>query len=890
MRALGRGGRRLGFGLVLVWAGACTTQAGPAEWHEAPGYRWSELRVPKGTAGFTAMSGSRLGIDFQNTVSDSVLVGNRMLAQGAGTCLGDVDGDGLVDLFLARTEGANALYRNLGDWRFEEVAASAGVQAADRFSTGCALADVEGDGDLDLVLLATLGPNAIFLNDGTGRFTEHGADLGLDVTGRGGTTIALADVDGNGTLDLYTANYKPYSPVDIISPQQRAPNQIVQQTGPTTYEVVPEHRQDFKLVMRPDMGGLNLTMRAEPDAFYLNSGGRFTAVPMPTDRFRAADGRPLDPAPESFALGARFADLNGDGAPDLYVANDFEDPDLFWLNDGQGNFRLADWRVQRQMSNSTMGTDVGDINADGLPDLFMTDMLGDDSRRVKTQMPTHSPQPKRPGDATTQLQLQRNTLFLNQGDGSFTEISTLAGVAASGWSWGTMFLDVDLDGWQDLLVATGHPWDVMDADTQERLQNRLTDVPWQRQRWEYPALPLPNRAFRNRGDLTFEDAGGDWGFGTEADISHGMAVGDLDGDGDLDVVINRLGAPALVLRNNAPAPRVAVRLVGDAPNTRAVGARITVRGGASPIQRHEVTAGGLYLSHSDYLASFATGAADSVTITVDWRDGRRTVITDARPNRLYEITTATATLPTTPDSAPPPALFADASALLGGHQHSEQPYDDWARQFLLPNALSQGGPGVAWFDLDRDGDEDLVVGAGQGGRLTTFLNQAAARALQLGGACTRAGHGVTGCPQCLVHQWPDGRLREPAHPATILGHRADGAGGLFRRRGPRPLCWRPSAARSVSRPGLLDALPWRGRRLRPRLRGRARPGGNRAGDGGEFCRHRWRWRCRSHPGARVGHPGAAPQRGWPVCPGSRNLGTGPVVESLEWRGHGGPGW
>jgi len=667
--------------------------------------------------------GSRSGIEFQNTVSDSVLVGNRMLAQGAGTCLGDVDGDGLVDLFLARTEGANALYRNLGGWRFEEVTPRAGVAAADRFSTGCALADLEGDGDLDLVLLATLGPNAIFLNDGTGQFTEHGADLGLDVTGRGGTTIALADVDGNGTLDLYTANYKPYSPVDIISPQQRAPNQIVQQTGPTTYEVVPEHRQDFKLVMRPDMGGLNLTMRAEPDAFYLNEGGRFTAIPMPTDRFLAADGRPLDPAPESFALGARFADLNGDGIPDLYVANDFEDPDLFWLNDGTGNFRLADWRVQRQMSNSTMGTDVGDINADGLPDLFMTDMLGDDTRRLKTQMPTHSAQPKQPGDAETQLQLQRNTLFLNRGDGSFTELSELAGVEASGWSWGTMFLDVDLDGWQDLLIATGHPWDVMDADTQERLQNRLTDVPWQRQRWEFPALPLPNRAFRNRGDLTFEDAGPQWGFGVEPDISHAIATGDLDGDGDLDVVINRLGAPALVLRNNAGAPRVAVRLIGDAPNTRAVGARITVVGGASPVQRHEVTAGGLYLSHSDYLASFATGSADSVSITVDWRDGRRTIIQGARPNRLYEIGATTAVVPA--DSVTPAGrpLFTDATPMLGGHRHSEQPYDDWERQFLLPNALSQGGPGVAWFDLDRDGDEDLVVGAGQGGRLTTFLNQ-----------------------------------------------------------------------------------------------------------------------------------------------------------------------
>ncbi|MDZ4674320.1 MAG: FG-GAP-like repeat-containing protein [Gemmatimonadota bacterium] len=708
----------LGMGLIL----GCSAPE-QAAWHEEAGYRWQELQVPSGAAGFTAMSGSRIGVTFQNTVDDSILIGNRMLAQGAGTCLGDVDGDGLTDLFLARTEGANALFRNLGGWKFEEIATRAGVAAADRFSSGCALADLEGDGDLDLILLATLGPNAIFLNDGTGVFTEHGAELGLDVTGRGGTTIALADVDGNGTLDLYTANYKPYSPVDIISPQQRAPNQIVRQTVPDRYEVVPEHQQDFKLVMRPDMGGLNLTMRAERDAFYLNEGGRFTPVVLPSERFLAADGRPLETVPESFALGARFADLNGDGAPDLYVANDFEDPDLFWLGDGAGGFRLADWTVQRQMSNSTMGTDVGDINADGLPDLFMTDMLGDDSRRLKTQMPTHSPQPKRPGDAESQLQLQRNTLFLNRGDGSFTELSELAGVEATGWSWGTMFMDVDLDGWQDLLIATGHPWDVMDADTQERLQNRLTDIPWQRQRWEYPALPLPNRAFRNRGDLTFEDVGARWGFGTEPDISHAVAAGDLDGDGDLDVVINRLGAPALVLRNNASAPRLAVRLVGDAPNTRAVGARITVRGGASPVQRREVTAGGLYLSHSDYLASFATGSSDSVSIVVDWRDGRRTVIEGARPNRLYEISTATAVLPADSIVATPMPLFADASAMLGGHRHTEAPYDDWERQFLLPNALSQGGPGVAWFDLDRDGDEDLIVGAGQGGRLAAFLNQ-----------------------------------------------------------------------------------------------------------------------------------------------------------------------
>jgi hypothetical protein len=388
-----------------------------------------------------------------------------------------------------------------------------------------------------------------------------------------------------------------------------------------------------------------------------------------------------------------------------------------------------------------MGVDVADVNGDGLPDLFETDMLSNDSHRLKTQMPTHTALPKRVGDLETQLQQQRNTLFLNRGDGTFAEISAMAGVQASGWSWGAMFLDVDLDGWQDILVANGHLWDLMDADVQERLQNRLTGVRWQRERWEFPTLALKNVAFRNRGDPgsgpgqapTFEDASARWNFGTEPDISHALAAADLDGDGDLDVVVNRLRAPALVLRNDATAPRVAVRLRGAGANTRAVGAKIRLTGGAVPLQVREVQAGGLYLSHSDYEASFAMGQSRGASLEIAWRDGQHSRIENVAPNRLYEVDEtsvergawwqerqADSSLHAPRSTLAP--LFEDASAALGGHTHSEAPFDDWEHQFLLPNALSQLGPGVAWFDVDRDGDEDLVVGAGRGGALAVFRN------------------------------------------------------------------------------------------------------------------------------------------------------------------------
>ena len=712
---------------------ACGRKGAPIDtaWHTSTGYRWRQLDVPRSnlTAGFTLLDPSRTGIRFTNSVSESLLVANRQLAQGAGVCLADVDGDGRPDVFLARTNGPNALYRNLGDWRFEDISATAGVAAGDRVTTGCAFADVDGDGDQDLILLSLGGPNAVFINDGHGHFTEQRD--GLDDRA-GSMSVAVADVDGDGALDLYIVNNKPYTMIDRIPPLERGFDRMTDKVG-GRYEVREQFRKDYKIVDRPDLGGLSLQQRADPDFFYLNDGkGHFTREPMAHNRrFVDENGVPLREELEDFGLAATFVDLNGDGAPDLYVANDFEDPDQFWLNDGHGRFRLAPWYTLRSTSNSAMAVAIGDVNRDGFPDLFEVDMLSKDTRRLKTQIVTNTAAAGRPGIGRERPQMQRNTLQLNRGDGTFAEVARYAGVGASGWSWSTVFLDVDLDGWEDILVATGHVTDVMDGDTQYRLRDLYSTstgssvggVNWRHQLFDYPPLTLPNVAFRNRGDLTFEDVSKKWRFDIGDDISQGMALADLDGDGDLDVVINRMGQPAAVLRNDATAPRICVRLRGTPPNTAGIGSKVRMLDGPVPLQEREMQAGGLYLSSSDASLTFATGTAAHLRIEVQWRDGKRSVIDSALPNREYEIaeTSATDTAQQTPHARVGP-LFEDVTSQLGGHSHVEPLFDDFQRQPLLPNSFSRLGPGVAWVDLDGDGREDLIVGAGRTGSIAVFHN------------------------------------------------------------------------------------------------------------------------------------------------------------------------
>ncbi len=734
-------------GLAAAGFAACgpadyTAPPQPSDWNEVPGARWRQLAVQGNEAGFTAVPPSWSGVDFANALSDASFIENQMRGNGAGAAAGDVNGDGRPDLYLARLDGPNALYLNLGDWRFREAATESGVAAADRFSTGATLVDVDGDGDRDLVLTSIEGPKSLFVNDGTGGFTEV-AGVGLLDT-PGGMSTALADIDGDGDLDLYLTRYKSRSVLDRFTPEEVAFPNTVRRTE-TGFEVIEPFTEHYDLFWRAD--GVARLERGEADELYLNEldrdlgggGARFRHAPFTSGAFLDADGAPLADAPPEWGLAARFGDLDADGDPDLYVANDLHSPDRLWINRGDGTFRLPAPHALPTTSASSMAVDFSDFDRDGDADAFVLDMLARDSRSRKTQDPVSRVEQTPPGEASRAQQVNRNTLLANRGDGTWAEIGRQAGVEASGWSWSALFLDVDLDGFEDLLIPNGHIRDLMDADTQIRI--REAGLSGQRESTLlYRPLPLANVAFRNVDGAAFEEVGQAWGVAPEPDVSHGAALADVDGDGDLDAVINRLGRPALLLRNDASAPRLAVRLVGEAPNTAGIGATVWLEAPGLPRQTKEIAAGGGYLSGSEELVSFAMGSATGGTLGVDWRGGRRSVVRVDGANRLYEVleTEASGAAAVEAGAAvggdvgradgsgpagPTPWFVPDESF---GPLHDEPPFPEAARQPLLPLRLARMGPSVAWHDLDGDGDPDLLLGSGAGAPPVLFRNDGGA--------------------------------------------------------------------------------------------------------------------------------------------------------------------
>jgi hypothetical protein len=713
-------------GLVLALVGAAAVSG--LDWQPCPGGRSASLAVPAaGKPGFTLLPATATGISFTNFIPERRHLTNQILLNGSGVAAGDVDGDGWCDLYFCRLEGANALYRNLGGWRFEDITATSGVACTDLTSTGAAFADLDGDGDLDLVV-NTLGRGThVFFNDGNGRFSH--APFVLN-PGKGGMSLALADIDGDGFLDLYVANYRTLGLMDMPNARatfKRVGGKLEVETVNGRPTTAPDLADRFVVGPRGNVEELG-----EPDVVYHNQGGtNFVAISWTDGAFLDEDNRPLTHAPFDWGLSAMFHDINGDGLPDLYVCNDFHTPDRFWINQGGGRFRLLPRLAQRKTSLFSMAVDFGDINRDGFDDFIVLDMMSRDHRQRMRYLNDMTPSVPVIGQFDDRPDYGLNTLFLNRGDMTFAEIAQLAGLEAAEWAWSCVFLDVDLDGWEDLLVVNGMERAARDLDVAAELRRlrglgRMSDREIFEARRMFPRLATAKLAFRNRGDLTFEEVGQAWGFDLQS-VSQGMALADLDNDGDLDVVLNNMNSVASLYRNESAAPRVAVRLRGTSPNTHGIGARISLVGGAAPLQAQEVFAGGRYLSGDEARRTFAAGAATNrLRLEVTWRNGRRSKLEPVLANHLYEVDEAAAVStgpgeprPATPEAAP--RWFEDASQLLG-HAHHDEPFDDFARQPLLPNKLSQLGPGIAWFDLDGNGWEDLVIAGGKGGALATYLN------------------------------------------------------------------------------------------------------------------------------------------------------------------------
>ncbi|HXJ60303.1 MAG TPA: CRTAC1 family protein [Verrucomicrobiae bacterium] len=699
-----------------------STQAAESSGVEVAGARWFPLDVPAGgRAGFTLLSPNQTGVTFTNLLGEYASASNRVLLNGSGLAAGDYDNDGWPDLFLCGLDTPNRLYRNLGNWKFKDVTAEAGVQCPGRYFRGAVFADLNGDGALDL-LVATTGQGVLcFLNDGHGKFSDVTA-YARTGSRHGSMTLTLADVDGNGTLDLYVANNRTE---DIRDRGQVELHLVNGQLA------VPPELQDRLTVVNGQV-----LEYGEPDQLYLNDGkGRFTPVSWTGGRFRTEEGGPLLQPPLDWGLTASFRDLNDDGFPDLYVCNDFWTPDRIWLNDGKGRFRAAPRLALRNMSASSMGVDFADIDRDGFLDFFVVDMLSREPRLRKRQKAAQPAVATPIGSIDDRPQFMRNTLYLNRGDQTFAEIANFAGVAASEWSWSPVFLDVDLDGYEDLLITTGHAKDVQDLDALAEIKSRqhswngITDAQVRQQSFTrelmehmrlYPPLHTPIVAFHNRGGLRFEEVTASWGT-DQPGVHHAIALADFDRDGDLDLAVNNLGSPVGLYRNNSDARRVAVKLRGLPPNTQGIGAKVSLLGGAVPRQRQEVICGGRYLAGADPMLVFAAGNTNTnMTIAVLWRSGRRSEIKDVAPNRRYEIFEPAEAPPPLTNSPPAhpanvsPPLFADVSSSLP-HRHYEEAYDDFTRQPLLPWRLSQAGPGIAWFDLDGDGVDELFIGAGRGG-------------------------------------------------------------------------------------------------------------------------------------------------------------------------------
>ena len=667
------------------------------------------------------MSPDKTGVQFVSQVDEWGASQNRVLYNGAGVAVGDYDKDGWPDIFLCAIDGDPALYKNKGDWGFTDVTYTTGLKEMGRRHRGAVFADLNGDDWLDL-LVGTVDRGIRTYINRDGVFNEMSETSGLAGV-YAPMTMALADVDGNGTLDLYVTNNR---------------SSDIRDEGSITLR-----RVGGKLVI-PAKYGKRLVVSGgivkeygEADFLFLNDGKAVFRKSSWTDgRFLDPHGEPLREAPLDWGLSAAFHDINHDGLPDLYVCNDFWTPDRFWINQGDA-FKLLNPENFGKTSASSMGVDFSDYDRDGDVDLFVVDMLSRDLAMRKRQAPAQDLSDHLVNQGKYADQVMRNTLLNNRGDGSFAELANLSGLSASDWSWSPIFLDVDLDGYEDLIITAGHYKDTQDLDVNALIQTRqkprdrsLTaqqrKLQFSKEMMEnnrlYPNLDLPIITFRNGGNGVFEEKTLQWGTGDNG-IHHGMALADFDLDGDMDLVVNNMNQEPGLYENRFMAPRLAVILHGVSPNTQGIGSKVLLTGGAVAEQSKEIVSGGRFLSGSETRVVFGTGGqSNKMSLIITWRSGQTNVIDQVKENHLYHVYERGG-LESKKIKVPQSSfsLFVDSSENIK-HLHVENTYDDFARQPLLPFKLSQQGPALWAGDINADHWDDLIVGCSTGGRLHVFLN------------------------------------------------------------------------------------------------------------------------------------------------------------------------